>query len=600
MVDKTTKIVVTGDTSKYERSMQSAQTAHNKTIGTIRTGWLQITAAIYGAAKAYDAVKLGARAQQEALAFSNMAASHGMNADKMIQDLKRVSVGAVDTMTIVQKAGTAMMMGIDPEKISGLMAIARATAKMTGQTVVKAFEDITLATARESKKILDNLGILVSAGKANEEYAKKLNITGRELTDAEKKAAFLNAAIEKGGDLIIRLGGETQSASEKIQAMEADFRNLSIAMSQLFIPALEATAGVLVTAFDFYGKLFGGPQSGLAALQKQEKEILDTIRYIQAGVGVTIGGKYINPTDINAQTKALAGLALQLQNVRAAIKGDEAGGLAPKILGAGGAGGAVIPETSKSKALQWELEQTNIMYQAIFDTEVDWAAKTLEMKTQSMEAEKASKEIAMQWELEQTDMWYQAIFDSETDFAVRRIELTANAEEQIKSIKEQSAAYQWAVAEGLTTGLAAIAGAGAKEIFLITKGFEMSMAVMAAFAAYNLALANPPGPPWTLPIAEAAFARGMWNVAAIAATAFGQMARSSSGGGGGGLVGGGTYTSPVITAPAAAESKPALTIIIEGDFIGDESYIDNLVERINGAEDRDVFIRRTLYAREVE
>ena len=232
MVERITQITVTGDTSKYERSMRNAQSTHEKTIGQIKAGWLQITAAMYATAKAYDALKLGARATQEAQAFANMAASHGANADKIIEDLKRASVGTVDTMTMIQKAGTAMMMGIDPEKISGLMAIARATSKLTGQTVVEAFSDMSLATARQSKMILDNLGILVSVAKANEEYAKKLKITGRELTDTEKKAAFLNAAIETGGDLMKRLGGETKSTAEMFQSFEAFAKNVWVAISQ--------------------------------------------------------------------------------------------------------------------------------------------------------------------------------------------------------------------------------------------------------------------------------------------------------------------------------------------------------------------------------
>ena len=67
-----------------------------------------------------------------------------------------------------------MMLGIAPEKISKLMEIARATARMTGQEVSTAFDNIAMAVGRQSKMILDNLGIIVSVESANRTYAVQL------------------------------------------------------------------------------------------------------------------------------------------------------------------------------------------------------------------------------------------------------------------------------------------------------------------------------------------------------------------------------------------------------------------------------------------
>ena len=61
--------------------------------------------------------------------------------------------------------------------------------------------------------ILDNLGIIVKVGDANKRYASILGKTSNELTDAEKKMAFLNATIEAGEDLMGRLGKQTKSSA---------------------------------------------------------------------------------------------------------------------------------------------------------------------------------------------------------------------------------------------------------------------------------------------------------------------------------------------------------------------------------------------------
>lgn len=148
-----------------------------------------------------------------------------------------------------------------------------------------------------------------------------------------------------------------------------------------------------------------------------------------------------------------------------------------------------------------------------------------------------------------------------------------------------------------SVGIAAlqIAGVDGEKMFVIQKGLQVGLAVMAALTASALARANPPGPPWTEPLAQLTLKVGLMNAAAIGAVAIGQMAAS-----GGGSAGGGTYTSPTITAPATStitdvspETRGTLTVNIEGDFIGDEGYIEMLAEKLSEAVgDRDV----TLYA----
>ena len=94
------------------------------------------------------------------------------------------------------------------------------------------------------------------------------------------------------------------------------------------------------------------------------------------------------------------------------------------------------------------------------------------------------------------------------------------------------------------------------------------------------------------PIVAAAYAASSlaWTaaqVAAIQSAKFGGGAASASSG----TVG--TYNANPATGvyeQEAAGNRGTLTINIHGDFVGDESFIDNLVDKINDAEDRDVVI----------
>lgn len=99
--------------------------------------------------------------------------------------------------------------------------------------------------------------------------------------------------------------------------------------------------------------------------------------------------------------------------------------------------------------------------------------------------------------------------------------------------------------------------------------------------------------PYSLIISAAVIAAGMAQVANI------QRQDYASGTSGLSIPGGGPAGDTGISSdPAYADggSRPSLNINIEGDFIGDELYIDRLVDLINDAADRDVYVNQSRYS----
>jgi hypothetical protein len=146
-------------------------------------------------------------------------------------------------------------------------------------------------------------------------------------------------------------------------------------------------------------------------------------------------------------------------------------------------------------------------------------------------------------------------------------------------------------------------GEQSETAFSAFKAISIAEAVVntakAAISAYQ-AMASIPyvGPALGAAAAAAAIAFGMAQVSQIRS-----MEPGGSGGGSGGVSAPGsvgTYpASPTTGFPEIGQQEQQLgtTIIIEGDVIGDDMFIDHLVERINEAGDeRNVTIRRTQYA----
>lgn len=214
-----------------------------------KANWLGVTAAIgaawMGISKAWDLATEAAKGQQQRQSFANLTASYGQSAQSIIASLRAVSGETISTRVMVEKAGTAMLLGIPADKLAGLMEIARASSKMTGQSITDAFGDISLAVGRSSRMILDNLGIIVSEEAANKQYAAQLGKTSEQLTDTEKKTAFLNATLAAGKDIINRVGDSGETMSEKMERVNATLANMKELVGTGVLAAMLALNGVI-------------------------------------------------------------------------------------------------------------------------------------------------------------------------------------------------------------------------------------------------------------------------------------------------------------------------------------------------------------------
>ena len=218
-------------------------------LDKFKANWLATGAAIGAAwlavSQAWSLAEEAAKGQQQRSSFANLAASHGANAQQIIDNLKAVSGQTIDTRTLIEKAGTAMLTGIPADKLSRLMEIARASSRITGQSITKSFEDISMAVARNSRMILDNLGIIVSEEKAQKDYAASLGKAVDKLTDAEKKQSFMNATLKAGDEIIKRVGVTAETSAEKMQRFTARMKDLKETVGVGLLAALTAVSGAI-------------------------------------------------------------------------------------------------------------------------------------------------------------------------------------------------------------------------------------------------------------------------------------------------------------------------------------------------------------------
>lgn len=187
------------------------------------------------AAAAFAGVKfahnLAATAQQAQVATQAFK-SLGGNLD----EVRKATGGMVSDATLVKKANLAQTMGINNEAFMSMAQIAQASAAKTGQSMEYLFESIIVGSARQSRLILDNLGIIINVEGANQKWARANNKVATSLSDVEKKQAFLSAVMEQGNTMMKEMSDAGVNLIDPFTVFGAQVENASDTIGRMLIP----------------------------------------------------------------------------------------------------------------------------------------------------------------------------------------------------------------------------------------------------------------------------------------------------------------------------------------------------------------------------
>ena len=173
-------------------------------------------------------------------AFGTLQGSSG-NATIAINKLRAATNNTMSDFDLFQQANNAMVLGIT--KNSGEMAemfdIAQRLGRALGRDTKSSVESLVTGIGRQSRLMLDNIGIIVKSDEAYEKYARRLNKSKDELTDNEKKQAFLAATMEAARAKVKRLGDEIITSQDAFDRLSAATRNAGGAIGQALMPVIE-------------------------------------------------------------------------------------------------------------------------------------------------------------------------------------------------------------------------------------------------------------------------------------------------------------------------------------------------------------------------
>lgn len=227
-----------------------------------------IAAAGVGALRAADQLgKLGAQSLVTADSFDSVLASVGRGPE-VLDALKTAASGTVSDLRLMQLTNTALagaskeLGGAFTDAIPKLLQAARAANMLNpalGDTEFL-FQSLVTGIKRGSPMLIDNTGITLKLGEANETYAKKLGKSSDALTEEEKKVALLTATMEGADRLIQQVGGNLDNLTTSAQQSATAWQNLKSAIGEKLAPDVSAAQSGLANFLNNLTNIVSGKQ----------------------------------------------------------------------------------------------------------------------------------------------------------------------------------------------------------------------------------------------------------------------------------------------------------------------------------------------------
>ena len=237
---------------KYSKEFRKAETSMQK-IGTIAKT-VGIAAAGAFAAFTASAVQAGLKMKPIEDSFKKLA----KGSDLFLRDLNEATRGTISNFELMSNANKALLLGLDQEALPNLFKNAAIVGRAAGRTTTEAIADITLGIGRQSRMILDNLGIIIKADDVYSNYANSVGKATEELTAQEKQMAFNSAAMEALQSSADNLGGLIpEDAITDIQRLTKGLADFNIEFGKAFVESFQVVLPQAQKDYQKFGKSVG-------------------------------------------------------------------------------------------------------------------------------------------------------------------------------------------------------------------------------------------------------------------------------------------------------------------------------------------------------
>ena len=306
----------------------------NNSFATLRSKMLLFSFAMsMGIRQLMEFAKEAAKVEAMGMAFNTLSGGTG-KASMAMDKLQKATNGTMSQFNLFQQANNAMILGVskNSDEMAEMFDIAQRLGRALGRDTASSVESLITGIGRQSRLMLDNIGIIVKAEEAYESYADVLGVNVDQLTDAQKKTAFLEATMASARQKVATLGDETLTTQDSYDKLESSTANATVSMgnfistifnlpaaSEAAASALDSLSGKMNAVAFAQGVLnketisaVSNEETLLFTIKEVENEINNLSKSVHVGWGETIEEAF-GERATNQQKENLQGLTEELR-----------------------------------------------------------------------------------------------------------------------------------------------------------------------------------------------------------------------------------------------------------------------------------------------
>jgi hypothetical protein len=228
---------------------------------------------VFAISAAFAALNRAAQFETIVSGTEQLAAAVGSSATIVVERLKEVTQGQLSVIEAATQANLALSAGFNVDQIGELGEVANKASKALGRNLTDAFQRITRGAIKLEPELLDEIGIFTRIEPAVEAYARELGKAVSQLTQFERRQAFVNQVIKDGQQAFQDVDVSGKSTQKTFERLVANFTDLALVVGKFVADTLEPFAafldknlgnrlillgGIATIVFQRFGQAIGG------------------------------------------------------------------------------------------------------------------------------------------------------------------------------------------------------------------------------------------------------------------------------------------------------------------------------------------------------
>ena len=157
-----------------------------------------LAANLFAATAAFSALQKAAQVEQLTQGLSALGSASGIAMGSLAKGLQEATGHAISLQDAMRQVAMVTSAGFDPSIIERLGTVAKNTSVALGRDLQDSMNRLVKGAVKLEPELLDELGIMVRIDEATQQYAKDMGKSATQLTNFEKRQAFMNAVLAEG------------------------------------------------------------------------------------------------------------------------------------------------------------------------------------------------------------------------------------------------------------------------------------------------------------------------------------------------------------------------------------------------------------------